>query len=336
MTKVPSPTSVKDIDPVMLEAIDWVVLLESGLASEEDHQNFQIWLHQSPLHQQAWQTLQQNINQPFQQLQQQSLDAKLPANAATQSILQANKQRKHNVIKYSSTLAILFGLGIFIWLQQTRPLSFIQADYYTRTAEQKQIKLEDGSNITLAAYSAVKVEYSAHKREVYLLDGSLIANVSADQHRPFIVHTKQAQMQALGTKFMVSRHNNYSDLAVLEHTVKASNSHQFKIVQQGHSIRINQYQIYDLPAKASNMASWKDGVLQIEDMPLSVFIELIKPYHHGAIYLSDNVKAIKIYGVFYLNDTDKILEVLQTTQPVRIYQKLGLVYISKQDEKAAH
>ncbi|MCU4603449.1 FecR family protein [Acinetobacter ursingii] len=333
MTEAPSSTC-KEIDPILLKAIDWMVLLESGLASIEDHENFQIWLNQSPHHLRAWQELQQGVDQPFQQLQQHSLDANLPVHAVTQSVLQANKQRIRRGIKGGSVLILLFGLGVFIWLQQTRPSSFIQADYYTRTAEQKQIQLEDGSQITLAAYSAIKVDYSQHKRDIYLLDGALIANVSADRQRPFIVHTQQAQMQALGTEFMVSQHTDYSDLAVVEHTVKVSNSHQFKVVPQGHSVRVNSYQIQDLPVDASNLASWKDGILQVEDMPLSALIELIKPYHHGAIYLNNYVKSIKVYGVFYLDDPDKILDVLQATQPIHIYKKLGLVYISRQDQKS--
>lgn len=333
MINEPSHTPRQDIDPVMLKAIDWMVLLESGLATSEDHQNFQSWLNENTEHQQIWQELQQSVDRPFQQLQQQSLDAKLPVKAVTQSVLQANKQRNKRMIKGGISFIIVIGLGTFIWLQQTRPLSFIQADYYTRTAEQKQIRLEDGSNITLAAYSAIRVEYSQHKRDIYLLDGALVANVSADKERPFTVHTKQAKMQAVGTEFMVSQSRDYSDLAVLEHTVKASNTYQSKVVGQGYAVRVNQYQIQDLGIAAENWASWKDGVLQVEDMPLSAFIELIKPYHQGTIYLNDDIKNIKVYGVFYLDDTDKILEVLRTTQPIKVYKKLGLVYLSKSDQK---
>ncbi len=319
----------ENIDPVMLKAIDWMVLLESGLANKEDYQNFQIWLKESLLHQQTWQELQINVDQPFQQLQQQSLDAKLPVNAVTQSVLQANKQRTNRMIKGGTSLIILLSLSTVIWLKQTRPLSFLQADYYTRTAEQKQIQLKDGSKITLAAYSAIKIDYSKNQRNIYLLDGALVANVSADKQRPFIVHTKQAQMQALGTEFMVNQYKDYSDLAVLEHTVKASNTYQSKAVKQGRAVRVDLHHIQTLPVNAANLASWKDGILQVEDMPLSTFIEMIKPYHHGTIYLSNDVKHIKVYGVFYLDNTDKILDVLQATQSIHIYKNLGLVYISK-------
>lgn len=329
MTKPSPPNTKQHLDPIMLKAIDWMVLLESGLATAIDQQNFQTWLSQNPQHQQTWQELQHSVDQPFQQLQQQSLDANLPVNAATQSVLQSNQQRTKRMMKGGTALMVLLSLGSFIWLQQTRPLSFLQADYYTKTAELKHIQLEDGSQITLAAHSAIRVDYSENQRDIYVLEGTLIANVTADRQRPFIVHTHQAQMQALGTAFMVSQHQDYSDLAVLEHTVKASNHQQFKVVEQGQSVRVNHYQILDLTAKASELASWQEGVLHVEDISLQALIEKVKPYHHGKIYLSDDVKDIKVYGVFYLNDTHKILEVLQATQPIAIYEKFGVAYIAK-------
>ncbi|MFU8926907.1 FecR family protein [Acinetobacter puyangensis] len=318
----------EQLDPVMLQAIDWMVLLESGLATEQNQQDFQQWLHENPLHQQAWQNLQHDIDRPFQQLQQQSLEANLPVQAMTKTVLQAKKRHTKRMLKGGTSFVIIAVLGTVLWLQQTRPLSFIQADYYTQTAEQKEIALKDGSKITLAAYSAIKVDYNAQGRNIYLLDGTLIADVKADPTRPFVIHTEQAQMEALGTEFMVQKHKNYSDLAVLQHTVKASNIHQSKVVEQGQVVRVDQDQIHDVNIAANQLASWKDGVLQVEDMPLSEFITLIKPYHNGPIYLSEQAKTIRVYGVFYLNDTDKILQILQSTQPIKVYKKLGLVYIN--------
>ena len=328
-----SNISQHDIDPILLKAIDWMVLLESGVATAEDQQHFEMWLNEHISHQTAWQTLQHEIDQPFQTLQQQSLETKLPIKALTQSVLQVNKKPNKHLIKGGISLLLLIGLGSLMGLQQTRPLSFIQADYYTRTAQQKQIQLQDGSYITLAAYSAIKVDFSSTQRNIYLLDGTLIAKVTADQQRPFVVHTKQAQIQALGTEFMVQQHTDYSDTAVLEHTVKASNAHQFKLVEQGQAVRVNEHGIQQLPIKADHLVSWKDGILHVENISLSEFIQLIKPYHQGPIYLSDQVKDIKVYGVFYLDDTDKILQILQNTQPIRVHQHLGLTYLSALNQK---
>jgi transmembrane sensor len=334
MTKIQYQTSNQDIDPVMLQAIEWMVLLESGLETDQERHNFQIWFNSNILHQQAWQALKDGVDQPFQQLKQESLNANLPVKVATKTVLTVNKLHIKRMVKGGTSLILLIGFGIFIWLQQTRPLSFLQADYYTKIAEQKTIQLADGSMITLAAYSAIKVDYSKSHRDIYLLDGSLVADVKADKARPFTVHTQHAQMQALGTEFMVQEHTDYSELAVLEHTVKVSNIKESKVIEQGQSVRVDQDKIKYLQINATVLASWKDGILQVQDMPLSALIKLIKPYHQGSIYLSDDVKNIKVYGVFFLNDTDKVLENLQLSLPLKVIKlKLGLVYISKLDKK---
>lgn len=40
------------------QAIDWLITLDSGRVSETERQAFELWLHQSPLHAQAWALLQ--------------------------------------------------------------------------------------------------------------------------------------------------------------------------------------------------------------------------------------------------------------------------------------
>ncbi|AOA58854.1 FecR family protein [Acinetobacter larvae] len=316
------------LDPILLQAIDWMVCLESGLATLAEQQAFQDWLQQDIRHQQAWHSLEQSMDLPFQQLQQCSRAAELPVAAMTQTVLQPKQRQLKALLKGGGALFCLGLLVSMVWLQQSRPLSFIQADYYTKTAEQKQIRLQDGSEITLAPYSAIQVDYNASQRHIYILEGALIAKVAADRNRPFVVQTKQAAMQALGTEFMVQQHGQYSDLAVLEHRVKASNSHQSKAVFEGQSVRVDADKIEKLAMKAQDLASWKDGVLQVEDMTLAEFIERIKPHHQGYIYLSDEVKHIKVYGVFYLTDTNKILEILESTHPIRIRKShLGWIVI---------
>lgn len=319
-----------ELDPITLAAIDWMVRLESGTATTEDHQKFQTWLAADVRHQQAWQALKQQIDEPFVQLQQLSIDTSLPSKSFTSSLIQS-QQRRNRKITQSGLFIVLLSSAfmLWIWLKQTRPLSFIQADYYTQTAEQKTIQLEDKSSLTLAPYSAVQVKFNAQQRDIYLLNGAVVATVSADPKRPFIVHTEQAKMQALGTVFMVQQHDAYSDLAVLEHSVKASTATQSQRVLQGQAVRVDQKNIRPLATDAAHISSWKEGVLDVEDVSLAEFIQMIQPYDRRSIYLSQDVKSQRIYGVFYLKDTDKILEILQMTKSLKIYKGLGFVYISQ-------
>lgn len=317
-----SKTSEQNIDPIMLQAIDWMIILDSGQTTEQERQAFQKWLLQDEKHQAAWQQLNFKTSLPFQQIQQQTADTQLPTQLITQTIL--NKKTKHKTSHYGGALCLLLVSSLVIWMQQSRPWSFWQADYYTQTAQQKNVRLEDGSTLKLNAYTAIRVDYTAHMRTVKLLQGSIIANVQPDTSRPFVVQTQHANMQAGETRFMVQQYANYSDVAVLQHTVKASNLKQIHTVQQGQVVRLDAQHLYQLTENAQTVSSWQDGVLEIHNASLSDVIEQIRPYYKGYIYLSPSAAQIKIYGVFYLNDIDKIFQTLQLTQPVKI-KKIGSV-----------
>lgn len=314
MTSEPVELS-SQLSPVMLEAIDWMICLDSGQETEQDRQKFQEWLSADASHLHAWQQIQQGLDQPFQQLQEDSVQAQVPLPVITHTVLGRKARNSSYILGSAFFLIITFTIGVF-WLEQTRPLSFWRADYYTRTAEVKSFTLDDGSRITLNAHSAIRVDYHANQRNIYLLEGALIADVEADKTRPFVVSTQQAKMKALGTIFMVEQHDQYSDLAVLEHAVEARQ----RIVGEKQAIRLYDDQILSLSDSAQTLASWQQGVLEVQDQSLEQLVKSIQPYRTGKILLSERVKHLKVYGVFYLEDTDKILDILTSTQPVRIHR----------------
>ncbi|MFT4020930.1 MAG: FecR family protein [Acinetobacter sp.] len=317
MTRL-DPSQEDQLSRHMVQAIDWMLKLDSGLATTQDHLDFNTWLNADALNAQAWQQLQQTTDLPFQHIHEQRLDTNVPVQLVTQTILKNKKSKVNKRFMQGSALLFLCSLAVIVWLQQSRPLSFWQADYFTKTAEQKTIFLEDGSRITLDAYTAIRVDYTQHVRHVYVLQGSIIADVAANKNRPFIVHTEYADMQALGTKFMVHQAEKYSELAVLQHRVRADNHKQRVTVKETQAIQIDHNQIQPLPESAVIRSSWQTGILETQEMPLGDLIARIGAYRQGYIYVSERVAKLPIYGVFYLKDTDKILETLAATQPIQV------------------
>lgn len=94
------------------------------------------------------------------------------------------------------------------------------ATYTTQLGEQRGVPLPDGSVIYLNTDSRVREEYSDTARDIYLLDGQAIFQVKHDPNRPFRVHTNNAVVQAIGTKFDVRRLNGGTDVGVIEGVVK--------------------------------------------------------------------------------------------------------------------
>ena len=94
----------------------------------------------------------------------------------------------------------------------------------TRIAEIRDVRLPDGSVITIDAGSAVVVDYSQSERKLVLSRGGAFFSVARDTERPFIVVAANKRIRVLGTKFEVSLDTASVDVAVAEGRVEFSST----------------------------------------------------------------------------------------------------------------
>ena len=74
----------------------------------------------------------------------------------------------------------------------------------------------DGSTLELNAHSKVRVTLREHERDVELIDGQAMFRVAKDHSRPFIVHSGESEVRAVGTQFDVNRHRSGTTITVIE------------------------------------------------------------------------------------------------------------------------
>lgn len=81
-----------------------------------------------------------------------------------------------------------------------------QVDMVTMTPENRtKLTMSDGTSITLDVGSKIRYPevFSGNTREFYL-EGEGFFKVAPNRERPFIVHTKHADVEVLGTRFNVN------------------------------------------------------------------------------------------------------------------------------------
>lgn len=87
------------------------------------------------------------------------------------------------------------GLAAYTWWDDP--------SYTTDIGEQRSVRLEDGSRISLNSASRVVVDYRASQRRVRLEQGESFFEVAPNPGRPFVVIAGDRQVTALGTSFSV-------------------------------------------------------------------------------------------------------------------------------------
>src|SRR5690606_33586604 len=97
------------------------------------------------------------------------------------------------------------------------------ADYRTALGERRDIRLADGTRVTLNTRTAIDVRFDSRQRTIILREGEILVQTAPDTaypRRPFKVQSIEGGMEALGTRFSVREDGGRTHLAVLEGAVR--------------------------------------------------------------------------------------------------------------------
>ena len=208
-----SPVSSKPVSARVLDAaIAWQLSLDSGAGSAVEREEFAKWHAAHEEHARAWQQL--------GMLDQRFSVASGPARVA---LLQSREGIRRRVRKLGSGIAsvlLVIGVGLFAG-ERYLPLDYWLADQRTATGEQRTLRLADGTVINLNTHSALDVRFDEKQRRIVLREGEIRIETGHNDARPFIVETRDGQMRALGTRFLVKREDHGTRLSVLQSAVAA-------------------------------------------------------------------------------------------------------------------
>ena len=299
------------LPPAVAEAIDWLALHRSGAMSAADRQRFQQWLSLDPDHAVAWQRLEQRLGMAF---------ADMPPLA--RQVLSTESASRRRLLRGALAVAGV-GAGGW-WLQRLGLLPVPGSDLQTGLAERRPFTLEDGSLVVLNAQSRADVAFTARSRTLFLREGALSIQVAADPQRPLIVVTAFGEVRALGTRFTVNLRDQAADVWVQESRVQllAPNGARLEL-GSGQGAVLSSAGIRALDPARAGEGTWEDGYLEVHDQPLSAVIEALRPYHRGLLRISPDAAALRVSGVFPLDESGQVLRTLQETLPVRVERRFG-------------
>ncbi|HEY0915288.1 MAG TPA: FecR domain-containing protein [Solimonas sp.] len=295
---------------VLDQAAEWLMRLHSGSATEAERQAFEQWRGAHPEHERAWQ-LSEHFLQGLHRVHSSV------AHAALRRPPSASRRRA-----LRQMLLLAAALPPVWWTVQRQPWATWSADYRTATGERRQVRLADGTLLELNTASAADVRYDAAQRLVRLRAGEVLVTTGRDAaQRPFFVETGFGRAQAIGTRFSVREHPEYSEVAVYEGLVDLVPADQGQAVlrlRAGERSRFTRQQAA-LPTAAREAETlWVRGMLVADDWRLDRLLSELGRYRSGHLRCDPAVAALRISGAFPLDDIPRSLELIQDVLPVRI------------------
>lgn len=196
----------------------------------------------------------------------------------------------------------------------------LQADAMTATGERRTIALPDGSSVQLDTGSAVAVDFDGRRRMVRLLKGEAAFAVAPEPARPFTVAAGGGSTTALGTRFLVRRDGDETGVVVTEHSVRVVGpGGGSAVVGEGQGL------VYGgaggigavTTVNSGDAMAWTEGVLVFKDAPLATVVDEIGRYHRGYVRVLGDARALRVSGVFRVDDPVAALDQLQRSLGLR-------------------
>ncbi|EGI76098.1 FecR family protein [Hylemonella gracilis] len=226
--------------------------------------------------------------------------------------------------KASVAVAIVLMLVTWVLLPTERWM----ADQRTALGEVRRVVLLDGSALTLDSGTAVDVRMDAHKREIRLHAGRVLAEVAKDQTgRPFVVTGRDGSARALGTRYIVDQRATDTRVEVLESTVAvASRLHPDEpiVLKEGEGVDYTDQAVGARTAVLTTTAAlaWTRARLVFNEAPVEKVVAELSRYRSGMLTIRDaeKLKNLRFTGVLPLDDTDAALRIVAQNLQLKIDQ----------------
>lgn len=303
----------KSLDLATLEsAAGWYVDLRADANDPLLQAAHRQWLETDACHRRAWDRV----------LRLQGKFDHLASPTLARATITGASARRRDVLKVLAVL-LAAGAGAPLAWRSSAGTQWA-ADERTGTGEQRLIRLEDGSQLQLNTATALNIRYGETLREVVLLRGEIMVETARDvRQRPFIVHTQEGSLRALGTRFVVLRDDAITRLTVVSHAVEVRPAQQplvMATVTAGQQISFSDSSLSPITAADPQADAWTRNMLVVSNWRLADFLTQLQRYRPGYVSCAPAIAELRISGAFNLRDTDGMLENLHRTLPVRIRQ----------------
>ncbi|SDH20495.1 FecR family protein [Pseudomonas flavescens] len=303
------PNSVVD------EAAHWMMRLQSGDIGEDERQAFIAWQNAHPTHAQVFQRLADNLGllrrEPLLRLSDEQV---LRA-------LNSPSSRRH-FLRGSLAVVAAVGLGT-LGLHLNRTGLVLPGDLYTATGERTSYSLADGSRLSLDARSRVTPDFSFRRRGLHFHHGGALLDAPVTD-TPLTLDSPAGRLSSLGGRLILrSRTAGQVQLTVFDAEVRLANGQQ---LQPGSNVNLDSTGVIAQGPLRGNESAWLDGLLEVDDRPLGEVVDALRAYRNGVLRLSAAAAGLRTSGLYPLDDSDRTLQLLAQTLPIRI-NRLGDLWV---------
>jgi transmembrane sensor len=332
------------------EASAWVVQLHGAERSAAMEAAFRAWLSADPEHRREF----ERVNQVWLEVPE------IPLGGITR-LTHWHRPRVASRWAIAAAVLLTFGVGVFGVYQV-----WFAGAYNTGVGEQRVVRLQDGTRVTLNSDSRVVVQFAKNERHVTLVRGEAYFEVAHNRRRPFIVTVGDHDVTDVGTVFMVRYDNGNTAITLLEgkvtvsarngqalagaadlassaangtsrqtspdtsHTAAGEGVPQVVTLIPGERLLL----AADGPAKLDEpdidvVTAWRRGEVVLDRTRLDEAIAEMNPYEVRKLVISSpQIARLEISGIYHVGDGAEFAETIAKLYHLRVTRTNGEILIA--------
>jgi len=299
----------------------WFARAHSEQMSQAERQQFEAWRRAHPSHDLEFRRA-RGIWNASAQLGEERLRALTQEPLAASSRRAPPRRRLVAGLVLAGAAAVVAAVALPRWGEGDPGYA---AQYATQLGQRQQVSLPDASIVDLNTATQLSVALHADRRVAELKSGEATFSVTPDASRPFYVEAGGVTIRVTGTRFNVRRDADVVRVAVESGTVAVQSGHWWSrsqvLLTAGQGTRTAQDGRLSPSEKldVANLLAWQRGRAVFRDVPLSEAVSEMNRYGHAPIRVSGNdVAAMRISGVFSVDNPKAFLDLLPAIAPVRV------------------
>ncbi len=312
------------VDDVLGQAIEWAMVASEGFSDDAQRRAFDTWLTQDARHREIWRKLSRD------QAALRTLGGSITGTTIA-AAFETPRADRRAVLRAMGGVGLSLG-GLVLVVGFDIPLA-LAADMHTRTGERRRYDLVDGTALTLDACTRVDRAFGPGQRGIVLNEGAVFVQVLTSV-APFSVRAGRALVAIASGEFMIWKRSGECQIICMTGTGNVSlGAESRRIDRAGQGYAVSEASLVPLvSAVTMDATAWLDGKLILHDRSLADLIGSFRPYERGLLSISEAAGALRVSGIFDLDDLGGTLTMVQAMHPLRVL-RLGdlLCHISMLD-----
>ncbi len=252
-------------------------------------------------------------------------------------------QKRVRYLSYAASILVIFTLaasGLFFYHYNQQP-SPTTTTVKAAPGQIANVVLADSTEIWINSDSYIQYNsnFASTNRDIKLV-GEAFFSVAKNKNLPLVVSGSKVHVKVLGTRFNVAAYpdDNIFSVALERGKVElfSPDTKDFNYNLSPDHVAIYNKQTNELNIKKANInlySSWKDGLIQIYDLPLNeVVVKLTKRYNQK-FKIDEALKALHYTFTIKNEPLSEVLHLMETITPIDAVQKGDIIELKYNKSK---